>query len=124
MTKDESKIKDWRSTGRRKARKALYTSYVSYECSDCSKTSVEPPKDAPTWFEEIWPEHNRVLDYSLQADHETKDVQNNEVENLAWRCAGCHKKRDSQTEKGESTIQTNFWGNTPVEEDSPKGNFW
>jgi hypothetical protein len=47
-----------------------------------------------------------VLDYSLQADHETKDVTNNDINELAWRCAGCHKLHDNKTGKGESTKQT------------------
>lgn len=109
MTKDESKILDWRSTGRRKARRSLYRAKEPYKCADCGVTSMEPPKDAPAGFDEIWPEENRVLDYPLQADHETKDYQNNEPENLNWRCVPCHKKHDSLTGKGESTINTNYW---------------
>ena len=101
--KDESGIKDWRSTGRLKARKELFANYVPFACIDCGRTSKFPPKDAPKWFEELWPEENRVLDYSLQADHETKDLQNNDVNELAWRCAPCHKEHDNKTAKGEST---------------------
>jgi hypothetical protein len=104
--KDESRIKDWRSTGRRKARKELYANYVPFKCVDCGVTSKFPPMDAPMWFEEIWPEERRELDYSLQADHETKDVTNNDINELAWRCAGCHKLHDNKTAKGESTKTT------------------
>lgn len=109
--KDESRIKDWRSTGRRKARKELFANYVPFMCvgteeHDCGKTSKKPPMDAPPWFEELWPEENRVLDYSLQADHETKDVTNNDINELAWRCAACHKEHDIKTEKGVSTKKT------------------
>lgn len=103
MTKDESKIIDWRSTGRRKARRALYKAFVEYKCVGCGVTSKEPPKDAPKHFAEIWPENNRSLNYQLQADHETKDYTNNEVEFLNWRCEPCHKEHDKQTNKGEST---------------------
>ena len=73
---------------------------------DCGKTNVEPPKDAPIWFEEIWPEENRVLRndknsaYGLQADHLSKDYQNNEIENIVWRDPSCHKKADLRTKKG------------------------
>lgn len=101
--KDESKIIDWRSTGRRKARKELFINYIEFKCVDCGKTSIKPPMDAPAWFEEIWPEENRVLSYSLQADHETKDVTNNDINSLAWRCVGCHKIHDSATGKNVST---------------------
>lgn len=104
--RDESRILDWRSTGRRKARKELFANYVPFQCVDCGVTSKQPPKDAPKWFEEIWPEENRTLDYSLQADHESKDVTNNDINELAWRCSGCHKKHDNKTGKGESTKQT------------------
>jgi hypothetical protein len=109
LTKDESKILDWRSTGRRKARRTLYAAYVPYACVHCGKTSEEPPKDAPAWFDEIWPEENRVLDYPLQADHETKDYQNNEVENINWKCSPCHKKDDGKTAKGEPQTTKNYW---------------
>jgi hypothetical protein len=109
MTKDESKILDWRSTGRRKARRALYHAYVPYSCVDCGVTSLEPPKDAPAWFDELWPESQRVLDYQLQADHESKDFENNEVEYLNWRCQPCHKKADRQTGKGIPQKSLNVW---------------
>ena len=97
---------DWRSTGRRKARKALFEAYIPFACTDCGVTNMEPPKDAPTWFDEIWPEDNRSLRndknsaYGLQADHISKDYTNNEVENLVWRCPSDHKRADAKTEKG------------------------
>lgn len=109
MTRDESLIKDWRSTGRRKARRALYHAYVPYACVDCGVTSNEAPKDAPSWFDEIWPEERRELDYPLQADHESKDYENNEVEYLNWRCNPCHKKADRQSAKGEPQKSKNVW---------------
>jgi hypothetical protein len=114
MTKDDGKIKDWRSTGRRKARSALFKARVMFKCVDCGRTSKEPPKDAPAWFEEIWPEENRVLEYSLQADHETKDLTHNTIDKLNWRCAPCHKAQDSKTEKGEATVKEDFWGGEAV----------
>ena len=101
---NKGEIQDIRSTGRRRARRSLFNSRVDFCCVDCKRTSKEPPKDAPKWFEEIWPEENRVLDYSLQADHLTKDLYENFEEDLVWRCARCHKESDSQTAKGESTI--------------------
>jgi hypothetical protein len=102
--KDELVI-DWRSTGRRKARRSLFNARVDFCCVECGKTTREPPKDAPVFFDEIWPYERRVLSgQALQADHESKDLHNNNVEDLNWRCASCHKKRDMQTEKGESTI--------------------
>jgi hypothetical protein len=109
MTKNEDRIKDLRSTGRRRARKALYESYTPFQCVDCGKTSKEPPKDAPKFFDEIWPTENRTLTYSLQADHETKDLLDNDVSILNWRCEPCHKIHDKQTAVGESTIKREYF---------------
>lgn len=102
--KDEDKVIDWRSTGRRKARKELYVNYVPYECDTCKRSVKFPPKDAPLWFEEIWPEERRVLDSQLQAQHMTKDLTQNSVQFLKWLCPSCHKLEDSKTEKGVSVI--------------------
>lgn len=108
----DDKIIDWRSTGRRKARRELFNNYVPFKCEGipedgivCGKTTTAPPKDAPPWFDEIWPEENRVLSpQSLQADHKTKDVTQNDVAVLAWRCASHHKIIDSRTSVGQSQI--------------------
>ena len=108
--KDESKIQDIRSTGRRKARKELFVNYVPYCCSVCGVTTKEPPKDAPNWFQDIWPEERRELTYQLQADHHTKDLTVNDVNFLSWKCSKCHKEADSKTGKGESTIEENYFG--------------
>jgi len=117
--KDESKILDWRSTGRRKARRALYQARVSYECighrlpngsrKQCGKTSIEPPKDAPKYFDELWPEEHRVLKYQLQADHADKDYENNDLDNIDWKCQPCHKKDDSSTGVGVPQESRNYW---------------
>lgn len=106
MTLDESKIKDWRSTGRRKGRRVLYKARVEYCCAfpGCGVTTIEPPSDAPVFFDEIWPTHLRVLTYPLQVNHITKDLTQNEESVLEWLCAPHHKLRDSQTGVGESTM--------------------
>ncbi len=118
MARDES-IVDWRSTGRRKARRALFQARIDFKCvgytdergnyRPCGKTTHTPPKDAPSFFDEIWPSDNRILSpQSLQADHESKDLQDNDVEDLNWRCASCHKHADKQTSKGESRIENDI----------------
>jgi hypothetical protein len=107
--KNEDNILDWRSTGRRKARRALYASFQEYKCFDCGKSTVEPPKDAPTWFDEIWPEEERVLTSQLQANHLTKDLKVNTEEYLEWLCPSCHKIKDSKTGVGETTIDESYW---------------
>ena len=99
----DDKIIDWRSTGRRKARRTLYNQNMEFKCQDCNKTTKEPPKDAPKHFEDLWPLEKRVLNSrSLQADHVDKDVTNNAIENVTWRCASCHKLADMQSDVGIS----------------------
>ena len=98
---NDKDIIDWRSTGRRKARRVLFNSDTEFKCIDCGKTTFEKPKEIPSHFEDLWPDDNRVLTgRALQADHVDKDVTNNSVENLVWRCASCHKKADMQTDVG------------------------
>lgn len=117
--KDQSKIKDWRSTGRRIARRTLYTNRVPYECEGykkptgeietCGKSTIHPPKDAHRYFNEIWPVGNRVLSSQLEADHKDKDYTNNSLDNLAWRCSSHHKLADRQTAKGVAQESVNYW---------------
>lgn len=101
-------VQDWRSTGRKRGRRTLFEERRSFSCVGhhgihCGKTTSSPPPDAPSWFEEIWPEENRVLS-QLQVDHENKDYTDNDPSNLEWRCASCHKLADSETEKGVSRV--------------------
>ena len=106
--KDESKIVDWRSTGRRIGRRALYAAYVEYKCQTCGRTVIEPPKDAPRWFEEIWPVERRELESQLQVQHISKDVTNNDLASIKWLCPSCHKIEDSTTEVGEAVETIDF----------------
>lgn len=117
-------MQDPRSTGRRRARKELFDNYVPFKCVDCGKTSKEPPKDAPKHFDEIWPEELRVLGNSLQADHETKDMESNDVSVLNWRCSSCHKIHDLQTEVGQSTVNTSIWGDDESTDSDPTIGIW
>lgn len=96
-------VDDWRSTGRRRARRTLYRARRPYSCESCGLTVTIPPKDAPTYFDEIWPEEDRVLNSQLQANHKTKELTDNSEESIEWLCPSCHKIKDSQTEKGIST---------------------
>lgn len=98
--KQRKVIIDMRSTGRKRGRKMLFQERVPFECEFCGRTSIKPPPDAPPWFDEIWGE-KRVLDYSLQVNHISKDISDNDPANLEWLCADCHKHKDSQTGKGE-----------------------
>ena len=115
----DDKIIDWRSTGRRKARRALFRAGIEFKCvgytnesgvhMPCGKTTTEPPKDAPRNFDELWPSEKRVLSpQALQADHETKDLTVNDIEDLNWRCSSCHKLQDQQTEVGVTQSKTDM----------------
>lgn len=105
MTKNDDNIKDWRSTGRRRGRRVLYAAYEPYCCAKCKATVIEPPKDAPDWFDELWPEKPRILESQLQVQHKTKDLQDNTEEFLEWLCPSCHKLEDLQTDVGVSVVE-------------------
>ena len=108
IVKDESKIIDWRSTGRRIGRRALYAAHVDYECDTCKRTTIEPPKDAPKWFEDIWPVERRELESQLQVQHMEKDPSINDLAFIKWLCPSCHKNEDLTTEKGVAVESLDF----------------
>lgn len=114
--KDTSKIRDWRSTGRRIGRRTLYRSRRNYECETCGVTSSTPPKDAPSYFEEIWPIEEKavklqIISSQLQVQHLTKDVSENDESMLKWLCPSCHKLEDQSTGRGESLVSgPDFYG--------------
>jgi len=131
-SRNDGQVQDWRSTGRRRARGILFDSRVDYACVGfndptthllvpCERTSMAPPKDAPRWFQDIWPEQNRCISSQLQADHLDKDVTHNTIENLVWRCPSCHKIQDQQTEKGMAQ-EANPHGYDLASLDALKGN--
>lgn len=99
--------KDLRSTGRKRARKVIFETRRPWECRICKKSTINPPPDAPEWFDEMWPEGNRVLEstYSLQVQHINKQLMDVDPVNLEVLCASCHKLEDSQTSKGVSLIE-------------------
>jgi len=102
LVKQRKRIIDMRSTGRKRGRATLFREWVPFVCNGwCERTSVKPPPDAPEWFEELWTEEKRELNYSLQVNHINKDISDNDPANLEWLCADCHKLKDSQTGVGE-----------------------
>jgi len=108
MTGKRRVIKDWRSTGRKRARKVLFDEERPFMCEICSRTVIEPPPDAPEYFEELWPSAKRLLPYTLQANHKNKDITDCDESNLQWLCSLCHKLLDRLTAKGE--IDESEWG--------------
>ena len=108
-------IKDWRSTGRKRGRRALYEAKRPFVCAGvealsitCSKTTKQRPTDAPDFFYELWPLKNRVLN-ALQVDHINKDFTDNDPSNLVWRCPSCHRLADNMSGVGESQIDSGDW---------------
>jgi hypothetical protein len=108
-SKSDALIEDWRSTGRRRARGTLYQARVDFVCVGCGVTAKTKPKDAPKWFNDIWPEERREAT-QLQADHITKDLTSNNVDDLCWRCPSCHKLADIATEKGVAQVSEDATG--------------
>lgn len=93
--KQRKRVKDWRSTGRKRGRRILFEEQVEFKCQSCGRTSNKPPPDAPEYFEDLWPEELRLLDYSLQVNHINKDYTDNDPSNLQWLCEPCHKAADT-----------------------------
>jgi ribosomal protein L37AE/L43A len=98
--------KDPRSTQRKRARKVLFNSGQPYVCADCGCSPKDLPADAPQNLE-LAPVGMQTVG-SLQADHENKNIMDNDTANLKWRCPSCHKLSDSRTGKGESTKGDEF----------------
>lgn len=100
MTKDIERIKDLRSTGRKRARalliKLVQEGEREYKCIDCGHVP-STPMDVKT----------RSGDF-LDADHENKNWADNDPANVNWRCRPCHYKKDRATEKGVSSIENEF----------------
>lgn len=99
---------DPRSTRRKQARKVLFKSGCAYICGEphlehgCGKSPSHLPKDAPQDLE-LAPKEMRTVS-GLQANHRSKNIDDNDIANLEWLCPSCHKIVDSQTEKGVSAV--------------------
>ena len=100
--------KDIRSTGRKRLRLVLFRTRRPYCCGECGKSPKKAPPDAPKNIEEFWPTENRVLDYTLDANHINKNLLDIDPANGEWLCKLCHKRKDAQTDKGVSIIENEF----------------
>ena len=98
--------KDPRSTQRKRARKILFNAGRDYVCVDCGCSPKILPRDAPRTLK-LAPVGKRTVG-SLQADHENKNIMDNDLININWRCPSCHKNSDKRTGKGESTKGDEF----------------
>lgn len=46
----------------------------------------------------------KYMSLIIDADHENKNVLDNDLANLSWKCRSCHKEADQKTAKGVSTV--------------------
>jgi hypothetical protein len=108
----EKEPMDPRSTQRKRARKVLFRLGVPYICGSphyrpegtwCkrSPTREQLPRDAPKDLE-LAGEGKQYASVTLQANHISKNIMDNDEYNLEWVCPSCHKIEDSKTEKGVS----------------------
>lgn len=97
MTKDDERIKDWRSTGRKRARRILLALVEAgereYVCEECRHVPSIP-----------YTETSRSGDF-LDANHKNKDWKDNDPANLEFLCRDCHYKKDRSTAKGVSVVE-------------------
>ncbi len=75
-----------RSQGRKRLRAALLASDKPFECELCGWIPTPPLHRGNT----------------LDANHKSKDLSDNDAANGQWLCRTCHKREDSKTAKGIS----------------------
>ena len=100
--KDDERIIDKRSTGRKRGRKVLSDLTLSGErdwaCTDCgfipSKTLEETLN---------FPDRRTGLD----CNHINKNIMDCDPANLEWLCRPCHYAKDRSTTKGVSSVDVN-----------------
>ena len=97
--KDDERIKDKRSTGRKRGRAVLVKLTLagerSYVCADCG---LIPEKGVE--------ESSRTG--GLDCNHKNKNIMDCDPENLQWLCRVCHYKADRATAKGVSSVDDEF----------------
>lgn len=109
---------DPRSTQRKRARKKLFAEMVPYICGSphfrsdstfCRRSPTRSglPKDAPKELE-LAPREMQDKDLTLQANHISKDIMDNDLINLEWLCPSCHKKEDLKTQTGTITALDDY----------------
>ncbi len=88
--KDADELTDLRSQGRKRLRAALMEQVengsIKFKCAECG------------WI----PVGELSRTNNLDANHINKDLTDCDPVNGEWLCRPCHKKKDSQTEKGVS----------------------
>lgn len=94
--KDDERVIDKRSTGRKRGRAVLIKLWESgerdYCCEECGKVPSQH-----------WRESNRSGDF-LDCNHKNKNWMDNDPANLEGLCRKCHYAKDRATTKGVSTV--------------------
>jgi hypothetical protein len=93
---------DARSTQRKRARKVLEDSGRAYACECRGVPGCE--HETPCGYSPSRQSRSDTLD----ANHVNKNLFDLRPSNLEWLCRGCHKRKDSQTERGTSVLADEF----------------
>lgn len=97
--KDDERIRDKRSTGRKRGRAVLTKLTLagerSYCCNECG---FIPDKGVS--------ESSRTG--GLDCNHKNKNIMDCDPYNLEWLCRKCHYAKDRATAKGVSTVEDDF----------------
>lgn len=97
--KNDDRIKDTRSTGRKRGRAVLIKLVEAGEREYCcAKCGHVPEKD--------YKESSRSG--GLDCNHKNKNWMDNDPANLEWLCRVCHYEEDRQTERGVSKVKDEF----------------
>jgi hypothetical protein len=103
--KDDERIKDARSTGRKRGRAILVqltkAGERNWKCAECGLV----PKRS---FEESIQNPDRRE--GLDCNHKNKNILDNDPANLEWLCRICHYEKDRATTKGVSTVGEDEYG--------------
>jgi DNA-directed RNA polymerase subunit RPC12/RpoP len=101
VTKDDERIRDKRSTGRKRGRAVLIKLTIAgerdYICANCGAI---PNKG----FEES------SRSGGLDCQHINKNIMDCDPANLKWLCRICHYAEDRATDKGISTLGDDEFG--------------
>jgi len=103
--------KDPRSTQRKRARKILEARNTPVVCG-FRASGEEGPDGCGRTPDPAWSDYAHGGVYpgigTLQVDHVSKNIMDNDPVNLQYLCASCHKEKDQQTAKGVSPIDDEF----------------
>ncbi len=98
--KDDERIRDRRSTGRKRGRAVLIKLVESGERKYCCAECGHVPSTS-------YKESSRKGDI-LDCNHKNKNWLDNDPSNLEWLCRSCHYEKDRATAKGVSATEDEY----------------